>query len=175
MDKVKQITKLVLEQVIKEVSMNRVLAHVNKTSDIESWGIITAFRGNFNKSDNLKRNKMLATDIRNLGLGFIKLEGHWQECQISDIPYEKCPNEDLIDAIEVSFFVPEIKYDDLVKLTKKYNQDASVYSGNEVKDEIYLLFKDGTKQKIATKATPGKISQAFSKLKGKPFMFEYNL
>jgi len=157
-----------------ESSMNRVLSHVKK-ENIDSWGIITAFRGGNSKSANMKLNKQLASDLRANDLGFFKLDGHWQECSDNTIEYDDCPKDQLSDVAEKSLFIPKINFKLLAKLTKKYNQDSSVYSGKEVKDNIVLIYRNGKIQVIGKDATPNKISQAYSKLRGRPFVFEYNL
>jgi len=170
------IRQIIKEEVLLyEKSMKRALNHISKESGIKSWGMITAFRDEFTKKENLARNKKLASDIRGLGYGFFRLDGLWQECQDNTVVYKDCPKSELVAVNEITFFIPKIKKNELAKLTAKYDQDASIYSGKEVDDKIAFITRSGKANPFATKATPGVISQAYSKLKGKTFVFEYNI
>jgi hypothetical protein len=156
---------------IDEASLNRVYQHVSGNKNVKSWGMITAFRHANNKNQNLDANKSLEKDLREKGLGFFRVEGHWQECQNKDIPYAECPKDQLVDSTETSFFVPNIKKDDLHNLCKKYEQDAVVYGGEDTNKEATLIFKDGSEESVGT-FKPDKVQQAYSKLKGgKTFAF----
>jgi hypothetical protein len=159
-------------RIIKESSLGRLLSHISGNPKIKSWGIISAFRKSNSKRQNLELNKRLEADIRSLNLGIIKLEGHWKECQLEDVPYEKCPADKLVDTIEHSFFIPNISKEDLKKVTSKYNQDASVFS--ETPGEASLLFKNGSVSSLG-KMSVGKIGQGFSKIKGRTFTFEQKI
>ena len=76
-----------------------------------------------------------------------------------------------MDSTETSFFVPNIKKEDLHGLCKKYEQDAVVYGGEDTNKEATLVFKDGSEESVGT-FKPDKVQQAYSKLKGgKTFAF----
>lgn len=156
---------------INEASLGRVYQHVSGNKNVKSWGMITAYRYANNKKQNIAANKSLENDLRGMGYGFFRVEGHWQECQNKDIPYDKCPKDQLVDSTETSFFVPNIKQEQIHKLCKKYEQDAVVYGGEDTNKEATLIFKDGSKDSVGT-FKPDKVQQAYSKLKGgKTFAF----
>ncbi len=155
---------------LNEASLMRAYQHVKKAGDV-SFAIVTSWRYNLSKAANMSRLKNLETDIRTAGLGFFKMEGHWQECQDPDVDYKACPKDKLVDSIEPSLFVPKITMTYALSMAKKYDQDAVVYAGPETKGDVILLYKNGTKDNIGA-FNPMKIAQAYSKVKGKSFTFE---
>lgn len=158
-------------EALNEKSLGRVYQHV-KNSDIKSFGIVTSYRSSNPKQKNIATFGELQAAVRSAGLGFNKLQGHWQECQDSGIPYDKCPKDQLVDAAEPSLFISGIALDMIQMLSNKYDQDAFVYSGPETGGKVTLFFRDGSKQPIG-EFSPHKIAQAYSQLKGKNFVFEY--
>lgn len=155
---------------LNEISLGRVYQHYKQSSE-KGFGIITSWRAGNTKKQNLKNLKKLESDIRSMGYGFSKLEGHWVECQDEDIPYDQCPKDKLVASVEPSLFVIGINKDEIEKLTKKYHQDASVYAGPETNGKVILIFSNGNTMNIG-KFHPSKIAQAYSKLRGKTFTFE---
>lgn len=148
---------------LDEASLGRAYQHVvDKKSP--SWGIVTAYRSAYSKNKNEARNKQLEKDLRGMGYGFFKMEGHWQECQDSNIAYKDCPKDQLKDATETSLFVPNIKEHEIASLCKKYDQDSVIY-GDTKKDHTKLIFRNGAEEDIG-KFHPSKIAQAYSKFKG---------
>ncbi len=160
-------------QVVKldEASLGRVLQHVQGKKNVKNWGMMTAYRYANTPNQNKKLNKELEGELRKMGHGFFKVEGHWVECQDGNLSYEDCPKNLLKDAIEESLFVPNITAKEIHKLGKKYGQDAVIFGGEETKGNATLIFKDGKVENIG-KFSPNKIQQAYSKLKGgKTFVF----
>jgi hypothetical protein len=160
-------------QVVKldEASLGRVLQHVQGKKNVKNWGMMTAYRYANTPNQNKKLNKELEGQLRKMGHGFFKVEGHWVECQDGNLSYEDCPKNLLKDAIEESLFVPNISAKEIHKLGKKYGQDAVIFGGEETKGNATLIFKDGKVENIG-KFSPNKIQQAYSKLKGgKTFVF----
>jgi hypothetical protein len=160
-------------QVVKldEASLGRVLQHVQGKKNVKNWGMMTAYRYANTPNQNKKLNKELEAELRKMGHGFFKVEGHWVECQDGNLSYEDCPENLLKDAIEESLFVPNISAKEIHKLGKKYGQDAVIFGGEETKGNATLIFKDGKVENIG-KFSPNKIQQAYSKLKGgKTFVF----
>jgi len=153
---------------LDEASLSRAYQHVvDKKSP--SWGMITAYRYANSKKENLQANKRLEQDLRKMGHGYFKVEGHWQECQDKDVSYVDCPKDKLQDSTEESLFVPNITKDQIGDLCKKYEQDAVIYGDKD--SDAHLVFKNGSSENIG-KFQPGKISQAYSKVKGgKTFIF----
>lgn len=149
---------------LDEASLNRAYQHVVEKKS-KSWGMITAFRQANTHEENMRMNHELGQDLRKMGLGFFKVEGHWQECQNSKLPYTKCPKDQLVDATENSFFAPNITKKQITALCKKYEQDAVVYGGEDTKGDAYLIYKDGSDENVG-KFRADKVEQAYSRLKG---------
>jgi hypothetical protein len=160
-------------QIVKldEASLGRVLQHVQGKKNVKNWGMMTAYRYANTPNQNKTLNKELEGELRKMGHGFFKVEGHWVECQDGNLSYEDCPKNLLKDSIEESLFVPNISAKEIHKLGKKYGQDAVIFGGEQTKGNATLIFKDGKVENIG-KFSPNKIQQAYSKLKGgKTFVF----
>jgi hypothetical protein len=157
---------------LDEASLGRVLQHIQGKKNVKNWGMLTAYRYVNTPNQNKKLNKELEGELRNMGHGFFKVEGHWVECQDGNLSYEDCPKNLLKDAVEESLFVPNISAKEIHKLGKKYGQDAVIFGGEQTKGNATLIFKDGKVENIG-KFSPDKIQQAYSKLKGgKTFVFQ---
>ena len=156
---------------INEASLGRVYQHITRDAS-KSFAILTAFRGGNSKQQNLQRNKKLQSDVRSLGLGFFKVKGYWVECQDPDLEYAQCPDDMKIPVVEESLFVPNISREQAVKLGKKYEQDAVIYSGEETDNNVELVSKTGTSIMMLGKFSPSKIAQAYTRIKGSSFTFE---
>ena len=156
---------------MNEASLGRVYQHV-KNSEKKSFGILTSWRAGSSKRENLANFKRLAGEVRSLGLGFFKLLGHWKECQDPNIDYAKCPPDQLEDTKEPALFVPGISLEDVKRLGNKYEQDAVVYAGPDTGGKVQLVFRGGSTTSIG-KFSPSKIAQAYSRVRGRPFTFEY--
>lgn len=81
------------------------------------YGIVSAFKTNRSEADNMDAQWALATDIRNLNLGYIPIVGKWQR-----VP-------------ERSILIPNIALNDLLALGIKYNQEAMI-AGDQGKAEL---------------------------------------
>ena len=157
---------------LDEASLGRVLQHIQGKKNVKNWGMLTAYRYVNTPNQNKKLNKELETELRAMGHGFFKVEGHWVECQDGNLSYSDCPPNLLKDAIEESLFVPNISAKEIHNLGKKYEQDAVIFGGEQTKGNATLIFKDGKVENIG-KFSPDKIQQAYSKLKGgKTFVFQ---
>jgi hypothetical protein len=92
-------------------SLGRVWQHIQDLKN-RSFVIISAFRNvdaNGNKlswEDNMQRTRLLQEALRGLGLGYIRLIGHWLECQQTGVSYKDCPPDQLVDVREFSLFIP---------------------------------------------------------------------
>lgn len=157
---------------LDEASIGRVYQHVSGKSEMNSWGMITAYRAANSKKENIKANKQLQSDIRSENLGYFEVEGHWRECQDPNMAYEDCPDSKLKDSIEVTMFVPGISKDTISDLCKEYKQDAVVYSGKETEGKVILIFRNGSTQVIGSKFEPNKVAQAYSIVKNRSFLFK---
>lgn len=156
---------------LDEASLGRILQHIQGKKNVKNWGMLTAYRYINTPNENKKLNKKLEAELRVMGHGFFKVEGHWVECQDGNLSYNDCPKNLLKDAVEESLFVPNISAKEIHKLGKKYGQDAVIFGGEQTKGNATLIFKDGKVENIG-KFSPNKIQQAYSKLKGgKTFVF----
>lgn len=159
---------------LNEASLGRVLQHIQRM-DQKSWGILSAHRAEYRTSNpqvNIQNDKALQGYLRGQQLGFFRLVGIWKECQDASIPYSTCPEEKKVEVREPSLFVPGLTLDQLRSLLVKYQQDAGVYGGPETKGKVWLIFKDGGHESIG-EFSPSKIGGAYSRVKGKPFVFEW--
>ena len=148
---------------IDESSLSQILTHVKED---QNFAILTAYRGSYSANENIRRNKALAADIRNLGYGFIHLEGHFIENK--GTPEERDVDEDSLFVISNgdTNFNNNIK-----KLAKKYEQESIVLKD---KDKIYIFDFESGAFDIGD-YHPGKIGEYYSKLKtsyGGTFVFE---
>jgi len=161
---------------ISEAGLSRLMRKYESGGD---FAIITAYRDNHNKKQNIQRNRNLRGELNNNKLGPYQLVGHWQECELEDVPYESCPIDKLKDVIERSYFVPKtedmdsFKFEDIIKsLCKKFQQDEAVIGQ---KGNIQIIEPSGNKFKIGTGTSIGKIAQGYSqhvKKMNVPFVFE---
>ena len=168
--------------IISEAGLSRLLSKYNNSKG--TFAIITAYRNEENgkrltKNDKIALNRKLRSELNSLKMGVYQLVGHWRECSDPDIDYNECPKNMLVDVIERSYFVPKSASltDDefeliILKLTKKYNQDASLLYRDGVS---YLLYKTGKKEPKGSDLSLNKLSQAYSQYVKKmnvPFVFE---
>lgn len=134
------------------------------------FAIMTAFRSNYSREENLRRNTQLAAAIRAFGAGFWVLDGHWVE-------NPKTPEE--VDSKEDSFFIslPNGSKLDLTNFVleqcRKYEQEAAVIKPAP-NAPVSLLFPKGGSMEPLGSFSPGKIAQAYSRVRGsgQTFVFE---
>jgi len=149
-------------------SLGRIAQHV---SDLQtnSFVIISAFRKEFSQTENLTRTQALQQDIRSLGFGYNRLIGHWLECQDTDVPYNECAPDRLVETLEMSMFVIDMKLKDGMRLCSSYSQDAFIYGGPD-SDGIVKVFgpRGEVFEVLGPKLTTQKIKQGFSALRNDP-------
>lgn len=141
---------------INETSLTRVWQHVQGT---RPFAIITAFRGEYSREDNVKRNKALAADVRNLGYGFFFLDGYWIENQ--GTPDERKVSEDSLFVVgpegsDVQFLK------NMVTLGKANNQDGVLIKS---KEGINVHDKSGDVLFALNNLEPGRAGEMYSKLR----------
>lgn len=166
---------------VNEEKLSRVWAMATKESGV--FGLITAFRGDNSLKENTVLNKKLMSDVRSAGFGYWVLSGRW---------IETTEDGKKIDVGEETLFISAPKdmenkgaklKDFIIKMVKKYDQDAAVFKTDESKDVIKLFiykeWKDNKRvvsNKIISigKFTPNKIADAYSKIRGsgRTFVFE---
>jgi hypothetical protein len=99
-----------------------------------TFGVISAYVFNLTDEKNKERHELLRKDIRKTGLGYIEQKSGYS--YLSD-------NGNGIPVEEYSFFIPEISYDKLLELGKKYNQESVIYKNSERFDLI-----EGSTEKV---------------------------
>lgn len=159
--------------ILSEASLGRVMQHIQGKKSVKSWGVVTAYRWDKTPKQNREANKELASKIRDLGLGFFELEGHWQECQDKNVNYFDCPKSQLVDSTEIALFVPNIGIKQLHKLGNDYTQDSVLYGGEDTKGNGVLVYKNGRVESVG-QFHPDNMQQAYSKMRntGKVFAFQ---
>lgn len=165
---------------INEVKLARVWKHFESDRTVV---ILTGFRGDKSREENERANKKIAGELRKAGFGFFYVDGFWIENK--GTPEEVKVSEDSI------FVVAEPnKSQELINLTHKlandFEQDAvfvdektgSLEGKNFVKtkEEVYLYYSNGHKEKLTSQFKPNKIGDFYTKLRGKgknsTFVFE---
>lgn len=163
-------------RLMSEASLQRIYAHFlamkNKQPNA-SFAMLTSWRQSLSTVENEERLEHLKGLIRGMGLGFILLDGYWKECSDPDVSYDDCPPDKLKLGKEKSLFIPGIKLEQAKKLMEVFEQDAIVYAGPEVSNEVSLVFRvDGSVVSLG-EFTPNSLGVAWSELKGKAFHFEW--
>ena len=158
--------------VLTEASLGRVLQHIQGKKNVKSWGVVTAYRSDNTPKQNVEANKKLAEIIREKGLGFFQLEGHWQECQDRTKNYFDCPKSQLKDATEISLFVPNIKAKDIHQIGNQFNQDSVLFGGEETKNRGFLIYKNGRIENVG-EMHPDTVQQAYSKMRNTDKVFAF--
>lgn len=156
-----------LDEFLQESSLSRVWQHFKSDKTVV---IMTAFRGDKSYQENISNNKKIANIFKSEKFEYFFVDGYWIENKGTDD--EQKVSEDSIFIISE----PE-RSDELIKLAfneaKKFNQDAIFV---KTKDEVYLYFKDGTKDKLTGGLQPGKIGDFYTQLrnnkKSNTFVFE---
>ena len=113
-----------VSSILNEASLSRVMQHTRE----RNIGMITAFRSENTKQENIKLNKQLEADIRKIGYGVIRVKGRYIENYGSD-------SATPVD--ENSYLVVGDKGDDKGKLLqhlhmlgKKYKQDSVLHKSH---------------------------------------------
>ena len=158
--------------ILTEASLGRVLHHVKGNDKVKSWAVLTAYRYMNTPAENKEANKKLQSEIRSKNLGFIQMEGHWQECQDRKVNYSDCPKDKLVDSVEISLFVPNLSKVDAHKLGNNYNQDSVLYGGDDTKGNAFLIYNNGRVESVG-KFHPDNIQQAYSKMRNSERTFAF--
>lgn len=168
---------------INEAGLSRLLQRISQENN--DFAIITAYRFNYSKEENVLRNRHLRGMLNDKKLGVYPVVGHWQECQLKDeegnpIPYNNCPKDQLKDVIERSYVVVrtgmplEEFFDLMMQLGKEYNQDGVLMRvGNEM--GVFNPRSREIEFRLGNEIVLGKIAQAYSQHVKKlnvPFVFE---
>jgi hypothetical protein len=161
----------IIDKYLKEASLSRIWKHLEAG---RPFGMLTAFRGDYSKKDNLARNKKMEAGIRSAGYGFFRMEGHYIEGYGSD---------EAQDVKEQSFFVIGEPNDNETLKTflrlegKKFDQD-SIFYYDPATEQGYLIGTNAqgwpglNKEVSVGKWHPSKAGEFYSKMKRQTFVFE---
>ncbi|MDX8383503.1 MAG: hypothetical protein R8M45_05440 [Ghiorsea sp.] len=157
--------------ILSETSLSRVWKHL--TDDQTTVVILTAFRDEIPKKDNLIGNKLIAFKIKSAGFGYFFVDGYFPENLGTD--REVNVSEDSIFAISQSPADSKRLITLCHKLSRNFNQDSIIVK--EPSGAIYFYEKDGKKIKFEKqKISPNKIGLWYTQLrnnkKANTFIFE---
>ena len=152
---------------LNEAFLPRVWQHAESDRPI---ALLTAFRGEYDREENVQRNKALAAIIRKLGYGFFFVDGYWIENQGTD-------NEEHVSEDSLFVIAPEGTDEkfrqQIIELGGKYNQDGVLVKD---KDGAKVYDKSGGVMFDVGTLSPGKAGEVYTKLrnnkKSNTFVFE---
>lgn len=144
---------------ITEAKLSRIFQYVEDPK--KTFGIVSSFRGQFSKAENLKRHAELKKAVRGMGLGFIEMKGGYKE------------EGGFVE--ELSLFIPSVKRSQIIELGKQFEQhsvmfkdeDEFVYIGSNESSGVGTVlskFKAGA-GKDNIELAKDKVAEFFSQLK----------
>jgi hypothetical protein len=141
---------------LNEASLGRVWQHYKSDRPIAT---LTAFRGEYTYEENVRRNKQLAAEVRELGYGFFFLDGAWIENEWT--PQEKHVSEDSL------FIIGDEKDDkrfrnEMIHLAKKYNQEGVLIKDSE---RVAVYDSSGNISFELSNLQPGMMGDVYSRLR----------
>ena len=108
----------------------------------KGFGIVSAYESGSSKKENNEKQEQLKKDVREMGYGYKELKGRWRTGKDDDVQFE------------YALFIPSASKADLIKLGKKNNQYAVIYTegdsiildklGNEA-NEVFTQLETGLK------------------------------
>ena len=152
---------------VQEASLSRIWQHAKSDRPI---ALLTAFRGEYDREENVRRNRQLAATIRKLGYGFFFVDGYWIENQ--GTPEEVHVAEDSL------FVIAPVGADEkfrqqMIELGASYNQDGVLIKD---KEGAKVYDKSGGEMFDVGTLSPGKAGEMYTKLrnnkKSNTFVFE---
>ena len=156
---------------INESSLSRILSHIE--SD-RSFGVVSSFRGDLSRKENMDRHAELKNLTRQKGYGFIEMRGGYKE-------------EDGGFVNELSLFIPKVSKKDIMELGTKFDQDSIIYKDKDSfelvgtnratgRGKVLMNFRGGGPRDSVTLAKDA-MKDFFSSLlkgsqRGKKFLFQ---
>ena len=152
---------------MNEASLSRVWQHAESNRPI---ALLTAFRGEYDREENVRRNKELAATLRKLGYGYFFVDGYWIENQ--GTPEEIHVAEDSIFVIAPEGTDEKFR-SQMISLGNKYNQDGVLVKD---RDGAKVYDKQGGVMFDVGTLKPGKAGEIYTRLrnnkKSNTFVFE---
>lgn len=158
------------QEFVNEQSLSRVWQHTKGDYPV---AILTAFRGNYDYKQNVRRNKALASQIRKAGYGYFFVDGFWVENE--GTPEEQHVSEDSIFVIGKGANSDEEFIQFISQFAKKYDQDGSLIKTSD--GDVAIYDQNGRKQFGIGKFSANKVADNYTKLRNKgdksrTFVFE---
>jgi hypothetical protein len=169
---------------ICEASLSRLWSQSRNSS----FAILSAYRKNNTKQENVTRNRELRGDLNSKKLGPHSLIGHWRECSVTDskgnpLEYNQCPKDKLVDVVERSYFVvpfsgmSDKEFKQIIfNAGKKYSQDAVILKIDGLNMFGVYDPRSGTQYaKFSSGVSMNQVAQGYSrhvKKQNVPFVFE---
>jgi hypothetical protein len=151
---------------VNETSLSRVWQHFNDPDTCAA--ILTGFRKNYSYEQNVARNKVLAAKIKNLGWGYVYVDGAWEE-------EDEDGHKELVNEDSILVIAPDHNQNfanTIHKLGNEFDQDAVLVhdqKGNRV------IYNNGNEENVGNIA-PGALGGIYTKLrsnkKAKTFIFK---
>lgn len=159
--------KTKFKNIINETSLSRVWQHFSSDKTVV---ILTASRGDKTSSENISNNKKIAIEFKKEGFGYFFVDGYWIENK-GESDEQKVSEDSIFGIAESSQSEKLIEL--AHKLANEFKQDAIFV---KTEKEVYLYFKNGSKEKLTGGLKPGKIGDFYTKLRNKKetntFVFE---
>ena len=171
---------------ISEDSLNRTLSVINN----KTFAIISAYRQEFTKEENIIRNRKLRGILNSKQMGVHQLVGHWLEAPKGKV-WNKVHSNELKDVIERSYLVAKPnnmtnkEFTDLIiscLTIENETQDAALIhfvlddtNMPNQDDKYYCIDSNGILLNVGDKLTIGQIGKAYFqhiKKTSLPFKFE---
>jgi hypothetical protein len=157
---------------LNEIKLSRVWQYWSNPERVAA--LLTAFRGNFDLEENLRRNRALAADVRNLGYGFVFVDGYWIENQGTDLERKVKEDTLLITAPADKFEKFERQ---MIQLARQYNQEAVLIKSADGSSRVQYV--DGDSIDLGS-IRPDGMGEIYTQLKrtakgqpiGRTFTFE---
>jgi hypothetical protein len=119
---------IIYKRRFKESSLSRIWQHIIKPET--SFGVISAFRGIYSDNENLQKHEELRKKIRLMGYGYIE--------QNSGYSYLNKQTGEEVPVDEKSFFIPNISFEDCIKIGRMFEQESVLYKDQEKGFGLFL-------------------------------------
>lgn len=144
----KEILMEPFKKYISEAKLSRIFQYVEDPK--KTFGIVSSFRGQYSKEENLKRHADLKAAVRGMGLGFIEMKGGYVE------------GETAVE--ELSLFIPSVKKAQIIELGKRFEQHSVMFKDEGSFSYIGTNDESGVGKTLSTfKAGAGKENMDLSK------------
>lgn len=152
---------------VTEASLSRVMTLAQRTEKGQgSFAVLTSWLAPPKKTveENEQDFWALKRGLSVQGYGFRTLLGHWLQCMAENVPYNRCPPDQLKDSVEPSLFITGIPFEHAKEIALiKYKQDGFIYAGPETDGKVTIFLSDGGKD-VLGKWAPGVLEQGYSQL-----------